>query len=122
MLRGDAPEDRKLREYAETISGALKKNRIQHDIIAYRGVDVDPTGDLEIGDAFSPGQFFSTSVVGARSFETAYKIVVYVKNGSGAAYIESISHFPKQRDLLIDKDCYYRVISRKENVIELEVL
>lgn len=122
MLRGDIPEDKKLRKYAEIISGALKKNKLKQDVVAYRGVDVDPSKGFEIGEIFAPGQFFSTSVVGTRSFETGYKLVVYVKKGSNAAYIETLSHFPKQRELLIDKDCYYRVISRKGNTIELEVL
>ncbi|WP_411337215.1 phage minor capsid protein [Ruminococcus gauvreauii] len=122
MLRGDLPEDKKLRDYAEIISGALKKNRLQHDVIAYRGVDIDPTDGFKIGEILVPGQFFSTSVVDTRSFGTGYKMIIYVKKGSNAAYIETLSHFPKQRELLIDKDCYYRVLSRKENIIELEVL
>lgn len=122
MLRGDLPEDKKLRDYAEIISGAIKKNRLQHDVIAYRGVGIDPTDGFKIGEILVPGQFFSTSVVDTRSFGTGYKMVIYVKKGSNAAYIETLSHFPKQRELLIDKDCYYRVLSRKENIIELEVL
>lgn len=122
MLRGDLPEDKKLRDYAEIISGALKKNRLQHDVIAYRGVGIDPTDGFKIGEILVPGQFFSTSVVDTRLFGTGYKMVIYVKKGSNAAYIETLSHFPKQRELLIDKDCYYRVLSRKENIIELEVL
>ena len=122
MLRGDAAGDNRLKEYADTISNALKKNKLKQDIIAYRGVDIDPTAGAEIGDIVAPGQFFSTSVIYARSFGVGYKIVVYAKKGSNAAYVEALSHFPKQRELLIDKDCFYRVLSRKGNTIELEVL
>lgn len=122
MLRGDAAGDKRLKEYADTISNALKKNKLKQDIIAYRGVDIDPTAGAEIGDIVAPGQFFSTSVIDARSFGAGYKIVVYAKKGSNAAYVEALSHFPKQRELLIDKDCFYRVLSRKGNIIELEVL
>lgn len=122
MLRGDAAGDNRLKEYADTISNALKKNKLKQDIIAYRGVDIDPTAGAEIGDIVAPGQFFSTSVIDARSFGAGYKIVVYAKKGSNAAYVEALSHFPKQRELLIDKDCFYRVLSRKGNTIELEVL
>ena len=34
MLRGDIAEDKKLREYADTISGALQKNRLNHDVVS----------------------------------------------------------------------------------------
>lgn len=122
MLRGDAIGDKRLKEYADTISNALKKNRLKQDIVAYRGVDIDPTAGAGVGDIVSPGQFFSTSVIDTRSFGAGYKIIVYSKKGSNAAYVEALSHFPKQRELLIDKDCYYRVLSRKGNIIELEVL
>lgn len=122
MLRGERPKEKRLTEYADTISNALKKNKLKQDIIAYRGVDIDPTAGAEIGDIVAPGQFFSTSVIDARSFGAGYKIVVYAKKGSNAAYVETLSHFPKQRELLIDKDCFYRVLSRKGNTIELEVL
>lgn len=122
MLRGDAAGDKRLKEYADTISNALKKNKLKQDIIAYRGVNIDPTAGAEIGDIVAPGQFFSTSVIDARSFGAGYKIVVYAKKGSNAAYVEVLSHFPKQRELLIDKDCFYRVLSKKGNTIELEVL
>ena len=122
MLRGDIAEDKKLREYADTISEALKKNQLQHDVVAYRGVDIDPTADAETGKIIIPGQFYSTSVVNTRHFKLGYQLVIYVKKCSNAAYIEGLSHFPKQRELLIDKDCYYRVLSRKGNMIELEVI
>lgn len=122
MLRGDIVVDKKLKEYADTISEALKKNQLQHDVVAYRGVDIDPTADAETGKIIIPGQFYSTSVVNTRHFDLGYQLVIYVKKGSNAAYIEGLSHFPKQRELLIDKDCYYRVLSRKGNMIELEVI
>lgn len=122
MLRGDATEDEKLRNFANTISNAIKKNKLKKDVIAYRGVDIDPTNGAEVGKIIIPGQFYSTSIVNTRSFDSVYQLVIYVKKGSSAAYIEELSYFPKQRELLIDKDCFYRVISRKENIIELEVL
>jgi hypothetical protein len=122
MLRGDIPGDERLESYAETISGAIKKSRLKHDVIAFRGMGVDPTDGADIGEIIRPGQFFSTSVTGNRSFKDKYKIIIYAKKGSKAAYIEKISFFPNQRELLLDNDCNYRVISRKGNEIELEVL
>lgn len=122
MLRGDMPKDEKLEEYADTISAALKKNVLQQDVIAYRGMDIDPSNNIPINGLYRGKQFFSTSVIENRSFDSKYKIIIYVKKGSKAAYIEKLSHYKKQRELLLDKDCIYRVLSRKENVIELEVI
>lgn len=74
------------------------------------------------GDVFSIAQFLSTSVTqnGALNKGVAYKIHVPV--GADGAYIEKLSPFPKQREFLLDKGQKYRLISRKNNVIELEVV
>ena len=122
MLRGDLPENKNLWKYANIISGALKKSTLEHDVMAYRGVNVDPLPGALVGDIVSTGQFYSTSVIESKAFGAKYKISIYVKKGSKAAYIEKLSHFDAQRELLLDKDCIYRVISRKGNEIELEVI
>lgn len=122
MLRGDITENEKLHEYAEIISRGLKKNRLKHDVIAYRGMDIDPSFGIAKDGLFRAKQFFSTSVIENHSFDAKYKVVIYVKKGSNAAYIEKLSYFEKQRELLLDKDCIYRVISRQGNIIELEVI
>lgn len=122
MLRGDIAEDKKLLEYAETISGALKKNRINKDIIIYRGMSVDPSAGIGVGGLYKSKQFFSTSAIKKRALSGDYEIVIYAKKGTCGAYIEDLSCFPKQRELLLDKDNIYRVLSRKDNVIELEVI
>ena len=122
MLRGDIPEDSKLQEYAETISKALKKNTIKYDIIAYRGMTIDPSDEIPINGLYRPKQFFSTSIVKNRALNGEYKVVIYVKKGSSGAYIENLSYFQSQRELLLDKDNIYRVLSRKGKVIELEVI
>lgn len=122
MLRGDIPEDKKLLEYAETISGALKKSRIKHDIVAYRNLDLDIYSDFEINDLITEEQFTSTSVTKGAALDKPYKILIYVPKGSKGAYIEELSKFPKQRELLLDKDTVFRVISKKEKEIELKVI
>ena len=122
MLRGDASQDEKLQEYAETISGALKKNKIKNDVIVYRGMSLDPTEGIEIGGLFRSKQFLSTSLIKKRALNGEYEIIIYVKKGTLCAYIEELSVFPKQRELLLDKDNIYRVLSRKDNTIELEVI
>lgn len=103
-------------------SRAIKKNNLRHDVICYRGMDIDPTLGAESGDLIKPGQFYSTSVIESRSFGSDYKIVIYAKKGTKAAYVEDLSYFKAQRELLLDKDCVYRVVSRKGNVIQLGVI
>lgn len=122
MLRGDMPEDDNLRYYAETISAALKRSKVGENIICYRGVDVNPIGSIEVGNFVKLNQFISTSVIEGKSFESEVKIIIYAKKGSQGAYIENVSKIVKQRELLFDKDCIYRVLSNKGNIVELEVV
>ena len=122
MLRGDIPEDKKLLEYAETISGALRKSKIQHDIIVYRNLDLDIYSGFEINDLITEEQFISTSVTRGAALNKMYRILIYVPEGSKGAYIEGLSKFPKQRELLLDKDTVFRVISKKDKEIELKVI
>lgn len=122
MLRGDIPENNNLRNYADIISDALRKNSLSHDVIAYRGMSLDPSEGIPINGLYRSKQFFSTSVIEKGAFDGKYQIIIYVKKGSNGAYIEDLSHFKKQRELLLDKSCIYRVLSRKGNTVELEVI
>lgn len=122
MLRGDIPEDSALREYAETISGALKKKPLENDIICYRNVSTDPFAAIPVGKTGPGKQFFSTSVIGTRTMKGEYRLTIIARKGTPGAYIEGISRFPKQREFLIDKDCAYRVLSRQGKDILVEVV
>lgn len=122
MLRGDIPESKMLSGYANSISGALKKSRLQHDVICYRKVSVNPIEKRDAGSIIKLKQFISTSVIPGRALSGVCEITIYVPKGTNAAYIEKLSAFPNQRELLLDKDCIYRVISNKGNEIELEVI
>lgn len=122
MLRGDIPEDKGLQKYAEVISNALQKNIVKHDVVAYRNLDIDLYSDFDVNDLITEGQFISTSVSQRAALNKPYKIIIYVPKGSRGAYIEKVSKYPKQRELLLDKNTIFRVISKKENVIELQVI
>ena len=63
MLRGDSPEDEKLRMYAERISSALKRSPLQHDVLCYRTVDFNPFNGAKVGSIIFPRHFYSTSVI-----------------------------------------------------------
>lgn len=122
MLRGDLPDDEKLKNYAGTISGALKKRRLQYDVVCYRNASINPIGDRPPGSIVKLKQFTSTSVIPSRTLKGKCEIVIYAPKGTAGAYIEKLSSFPDQRELLLDKDCCYRVKSNQGNKIELEAL
>lgn len=122
ILRGDIPRDDRILRYANGISSAIKKGVIPCDVICYRNMDTNPYSNLAVGDIFVEEQFVSTSVVESRALQKKCKLMIYVPKGSKAAYIESVSKFPTQREVLIDKGSIYRVISKKEDIIELEVI
>lgn len=122
MLRGDSPEDEKLRMYAERISNALKRSPLQHDVLCYRTVDVNPFNGATVGDIFTPGQFYSTSIVKSGALKKDFKITICAHAGSYAGYLEAISLFGKQKELLFDKDTLYRVLLVKDSQAVLEVI
>ena len=100
----------------------MRKSKIQHDIIVYRNLDLDIYSGFEINDLITEEQFISTSVTRGAALNKMYRILIYVPEGSKGAYIEGLSKFPKQRELLLDKDTVFRVISKKDKEIELKVI
>ena len=122
MLRGDMGKDPEIMSYSDVISRALKKHRLEQDVICYRNMDINPLTDFKEGDIFAWQQFISTSVIPGGALKKKCQIAIYAPKGTAGAYIEKISEFPRQRELLLDKDCIYRVILNQEEKIELEVL
>lgn len=122
MLRGDTPENESLRRYADTISEAIKKSSLERDVICYRNMDIDIYAGYKPGDIFVESQFISTSVVPGAALNKPYKITIYAPKGCKGAYIEKVSKYPRQREFLLDKNNVFRVISKKESEIELEVI
>ena len=122
MLRGDIPEDPVLRDYAETISGALKRQPLQKNIVCYRNVSIMPFEGLEVGEIIDAKQFYSTSVIPTRVIQGEYGITIYAHKGTVGAYVGEISRMKKQREFLIDKDCRFRLLLREGNDVIVEVV
>ena len=123
MLRGEynKSDTDMLKKYATIISNALHKHKLEHSIICYRCANVDPTSGLKIGTEFTFDQFISTSVVRSKTLKGKYQFTIYTPVGTIGAYIEKLSVFPNQREFLLDSNCVYKLLSNKENIIELEV-
>ena len=122
MLRGDREPEDVLMKYADIISGALKKTTLKRDVVCYRGVDINPVEGYSVGKIFEMSQFISTSVIEAKALKGDVRITIYVPKSTSAAYIEKLSKFPKQRELLLNKDCAYKVIKNYNNTVVLEVI
>mgnify|MGYP000599246352 CR=1 FL=1 len=121
MLRGDSEEDAHLRMYAERISDALKRSPLEHDVLCYRAMEFNPFDGMHVGDIVCPGQFYSTSVVKSGSLKKDFRITICARSGSLAGYVEPLSKFKEQRELLFDKDTLYRVLLLKKKEVVLEV-
>lgn len=123
LLRdGEIDKNPSLKEHADRISEGIAKFKLTHNVIAYRRDSFDISSGSPTGGYFRIKQFVSSSVRRGGALKGVFEFVLYVKSGSRAAYIEGLSHFPDQRELLIDKDALFKVLSRQGNLIELEVI
>lgn len=122
MLRGDIPEDDTLKYYSDVISGAIAKFELKHDIICYRSVKHNPVEGMKVGDIYEPKQFISTAVSISGVLKGDYFITFLTPKGSKGAYIERLSEYPKQRELLFDKNLKYKIIDINGRKIILEVI
>lgn len=122
MLRGDILEDDTLKYYSDVISGAIAKFELKHDIICYRSVKHNPVEGMKVGDIYEPKQFISTAVSISGVLKGNYFITFLTTKGSKGAYIEPLSKYPKQRELLFDKNLKYKIIDINGRKIILEVI
>ena len=123
LLRdGEIDKNPSLKEHADRISEGIAEFKLTHNVLAYRRDSFDISSGSPTGSYFRIKQFVSSSVRRGGALKGVFEFVLYVKSGSRAAYIEGLSHFPDQRELLIDKDALFKVLSRQGNLIELEVI
>ena len=123
FLRGTASlEEEMLQRYSDTISKAIRKHHTTKEIICYRGTNYDMSDGMPVGEIFLYNQFASTSVIKRKAFKRNYLFIIHVPQNARAAYIEELSFYPRQRELLIDKNTVYRVLSRNGKTVELEVI
>lgn len=123
FLRGTTSlEEEMLQKYSDIISKAIRKHPTTKEIICYRGTNYDMSDGIPVGGLFLYNQFASTSVIKSKAFKRNFLFIIYVPKGARAAYIEELSFYPRQRELLIDKNTGYKVLSRNNKTIELEVI
>jgi hypothetical protein len=125
MLESETPETargyKKLNYYSNIISAALKKSSMPQNITCYRGVDNNPAVGIDIGEHFKYKSFISTSLFRKHAFKCKYLMIIHIPKGIHAAYIDNISRYKGQYEVLIDKDYSYRLLSKQGNTYEMEV-
>lgn len=122
MLRGDLTEEKEmLDKYADIISRAISKHSIEHEVVCFRGSDYDLSDGVAVGESFVSLQFVSTSVIRSKILKGQYEFIIHIPKGANVAYIEKLSRFKNQRELLIDRNTVFVVLSRNGFQVELEV-
>ena len=118
-------------EYADVISGALKKHKTPKPIITYRGISDEYVDmiedDLEIGNKLYDLGFASTSSdvkVAERFCDDGYLMEVHIPKNSRAASIDSLSNFSgDEKEVLIDKGACFTIkdVDKKVKKIIVEL-
>jgi len=73
------------------------------------------------GEEFVYKRFISTSLFRKHAFKSKFLLIIHVPEGSRAAYIDDISVYKGQYEVLIDRECCYRLLSIQGNIYEIEV-
>lgn len=124
MLRGmyNREDTDMLQNYAEIISEAIRRQPLKRNVVLYRGTDVNPFLEIELGSEVEIGQFFSSSVIERHALHGNTTLIIYAPAGTRGAYIEQLSAYPKQREFLLDKGNRYKLMDVDANRYVLEVV
>ncbi|MBE6869224.1 MAG: hypothetical protein E7494_10770 [Ruminococcus albus] len=75
-----------------------------------------------VGDEFSANYFMSSSVTKSGALKGDFITEIYAPKGSRCAYLEGLSKYPKQREVLFDKSCKYKVLEKSNKRMKIEVI
>ena len=121
-LRNDSGIDERLKQHSDNISSAISKFELSDDIICYRSTKKNYFSEYKVGDEFSPKYFLSSSVAKNGVLKGNYITEIYASKGSKCAYIEKLSKYPKQREVLFDKSCKFKVLEKDNKRMKIEVI
>lgn len=118
FIRDEYTGEKDYTEQVNIISEALKSSKLQNNYVCFRGSDYNPFIQLKVGETGPANQFLSTSLRKRGAFKKNYKIIVFARKGTNAAYIEDLSMegYKKQREMLFDKDVQYELLYSKNNI------
>ena len=122
LLRTNAKLSDRMEWHSDNISNAIKKFRLEHDILCYRATSVNYFKQFEVGESFCAGYFLSSSASKRGALNGDFLTIIRAPKGAKCAYIEKLSLYPKQREVLFDKSCRYKVIEKSESYMVIEVI
>lgn len=109
-------------KYSESISSGIGKFNLKENVVCYRGSNHDETYGAKEGETYINPSFLSTSINVNNSFSGKYKYIIEIPLKTRCAYLGNISKYSKQKELLIDKETKYMVLSRQGNYIKLRAI
>jgi hypothetical protein len=117
-------------EKIKAIDNAISKYDLQENVIAYRGTNKQYYNDYKIGDEFTEKIYYSTSLNEdiAKEFrdhaDNPYMVEIHVPKGAKLLYVGYNSSFVtlNEQELLIARNTKYKVISKDNEKIVLEVI
>lgn len=121
-LRNGSRLNESLKQHSDNISNAINKFELSDDIICYRSTKKNFFSEYEVGDEFSAKYFMSSSVTKNGVLKGDFITEIYAPKGSKCAYLEGLSKYPKQREVIFDKSCKYKVLEKSNKRMKIEVI
>ena len=112
----------RMKYHSDNISNAINKFNLPHDIVCYRATKKNFFDKYSVGELFYADYFLSSSASRAGALKGKFLTIIRAPKGSRCAYIEKLSLYPSQREVLFDKSCQYRVVEKNEKFMVIEVI
>lgn len=96
---------------------------IPKNMIVYREMSGEPLAGLKPGDVFQDKGFVSTTIKSDLNFAPgASKLEIRVPKGSKGIYIQSISQYKSEQEMLLNRGSKFKVIEENPNGLVLELI
>lgn len=112
----------RMKYHSDNISNAINKFNLLHDIVCYRATKKNFFDKYSVGELFYADYFLSSSASRAGALKGKFLTIIRAPKGSRCAYIEKLSLYPSQREVLFDKSCQYRVVEKNDKYMVIEVI
>ena len=97
--------------------------KVGEKVVSNKGIQAISSGMMMVMGVILLGAVFQLLAVSISGvLKGDYFITFLTPKGSKGAYIELLSKYPKQRELLFDKNLKYRILEICNNEITLEVI
>lgn len=98
---------------------------VPENLVAYRAINKDVVKDLKPGDTFRDKGFISTSIspkIVSYLDEGDLGLEIRVPKGTKGIYVEKVSRFKGEKELLLNRGTKFRVIENSGNKAIIEVV